>query len=458
MQDGIIPKLGSFHIEVYGSGRKGRRTSSRFTLRCDAIGLHHNEILLLSIVGPETSVKALTAGLRSSGKDQRRVEYSAQVGSLNRSALSKCPDGYRIYRAKLEYGLWHVLCLAKREGFMPVMTAEALWQHLQGDQFTTPLLREWTSWLTQKMKDRGAIVELTQNGCQAGLVVADDAKLDELVSAGIKEGHLAIGGQTAQSPAQQEPAIAKDIPDLDQYMLAYGAMLGKQAEQSLNPFHVPGRDPLRRLELLREPFDAQAHVSEAICKALHRQKALLLVGEMGTGKTIMAMAAVQAHAGTRPYRALVFCPGQLVNKWEREIRETIPGAEVIHIQSWRSLLYLARTRKPSQVQWYIIARDRAKLGAMWQPACRQLKHLDDGFLRCPSCGLRLVNEDREPLVLGKPAQDGRAGTGLWKRRARCEWVLSNHRGTGSSEQDDGDRLIEGCGSPLWQMNGKLRRY
>jgi hypothetical protein len=64
----------------------------------------------------------------------------------------------------------------------------------------------------------------------------------------------------------------------------------------------------------------------------------------------------------------VFCPGQLVNKWEREIRETIPDAEVIHLRNWRNLLRLDRKKKPGHVQWYIIARDRAKLGALWQPA------------------------------------------------------------------------------------------
>ena len=56
-----------------------------------------------------------------------------------KSPLIKCPDGYRIYRSKLEYGLWHVLCLAKREGFMPVVSDETVWQLLQSGRFTTPL-------------------------------------------------------------------------------------------------------------------------------------------------------------------------------------------------------------------------------------------------------------------------------------------------------------------------------
>ena len=457
LQEPTLPAAGHFVFEVYRSGRGGRQHASRFKVRCDAVGLHENEILLLSVVGSETSVKALTAGLRSSAKDQNRIDYSAHVGVVNASRLTQCPDGYRIYRTKLDYGLWHVLCLAKREGFLPVLRDETVWRLLQTDQFTTPLLREWIPWLSEEMKKRGSLVELTQSGCQAGLLLADNDVLDALVSEGLQQGHLTINGQTEASWSREE-SHPEEIHSLDEYMLEYGPLLGKQAERSLDPLHVPGRDPLPTLTLLRDPFEAQRHVIEAARKALTRQKSILLVGEMGTGKTIMGMATIHAHAGGRPYRALVFCPGQLVNKWEREIRETIPNAEVIQIESWKNLLHLDRTNKPAGVEWYIIARDRAKLGAKWQPAFQDYGKRCDGFLRCPQCGRRLVNDKREPLSVGKPGKNGQPGTGLWKRRAQCEWVLSSHGNDGDPELDQAGRLIQGCGSPLWQMSGELRRY
>ena len=452
-----LANIGNFGFEVFGGGRKARYQSSHFKLRCDAIGLHEKEILLLSVVGSETSVKALTAGLRASGKDQKRIEYSARVGNLSDRGLAKCPDGYRIYRSKLDYGLWHVLCLAKRDGFMPVMTEESVWQLLQGERFTTPLLREWIPWLYRRMKDREIIVELSQNGCQAGLLLADSEALDTLIGEGLRQEKLTIGGQKARSPRRTIPALDAAIQSLDEYMLAHGQLLGKQAERSLEPLHVPGRDILPELDLLRNPFAAQAHTIEATRKALCRQKSLLLVGEMGTGKSLMSMAAIHAHANATPYRALVFCPGQLVNKWEREIRETIPAAEVFQIESWKSLLHLDRNVKPMQPEWYVIARDRAKLGAKWQPAYVQRK-ADNGFLRCPNCGLRLVNEDREPLSVGRPGKNGQSGSGLWKHRSHCAWILTNHRGAKDGDQEHSDVLIKGCGSPLWQMTGEIWRY
>jgi hypothetical protein len=188
-------------------------------------------------------------------------------------------------------------------------------------------------------------------------------------------------------------------------------MLGKQAERSLEPLHVPGRDPLPGLDLLRDPFEAQSHVIEAARKALRRQKALLLVGEMGTGKTLMGLAAVHAHAAGRHYRALVFCPGHLVPKWAREIRETIPGAAVTEIASWKDLLPLDRTRKPTGAEWYLIARDRAKLGAKWQPASVHRTKLDAGFLRCPQCGRSMTRVIPCPLANRAPTASRAPGSG-----------------------------------------------
>src|SRR5881275_2523479 len=93
-------EVGHFDFEVFGSGRGGRQRSSRFQVRCDAIALYDDEILLLSIAGPETSVKALTAGLRSSDRDQQRIAYTARVGRVDAVHLRRCPDGYRIHRSR----------------------------------------------------------------------------------------------------------------------------------------------------------------------------------------------------------------------------------------------------------------------------------------------------------------------------------------------------------------------
>lgn len=73
--------------------------------------------------------------------------------------------------------------------------------------------------------------------------------------------------------------------------------------------------------LKRKPFAAQAEVVQAITALLldRNEQAGIINAEMGTGKTMMAIAvaAVMHAAGYR--RTLVVSPPHLVYKWRREI-------------------------------------------------------------------------------------------------------------------------------------------
>ena len=219
---------------------------------------------------------------------------------------------------------------------------------------------------------------------------------------------------------------------LDDYLTRFGPLLGQQAQRSMAPLHVPGRDSAELPRFNRSPFEPQAHVITASVKALRRQKALLMVGEMGTGKTLMGMAAVHAHAAGKPYQALVFCPGQLCKKWEREIKNTIPGAQVRQIRSFRDLLEFPRTVK--QPTWSIISRDRAKLGAKWRPAFI-MKH---GQALCPDCGQPAMDKKR---TLISPKQ-------LARKKHTCLATVTDPV-TGQERE---------CGAALWQYTREINRW
>jgi tape measure domain-containing protein len=452
-----IPDVGFFTMEVPGEGRRGRFNSTRFTVRCDAIGLHgeRREILLLSLAGPESAVKAVAASLQS---NNNRAEYSVRCtigdSDLTRCNLGKGTAGYKVHRNKLSCGnWWQILLLSTAAGFMPVLTEVTLWRELQSERFTTPLLREWMSWILQELKRRKLLFDLQGFGCQAGYLVAETGQLDELVSEGIKSGALKVNGKTAED---FERLPQEEIQSLDEYMLAYGQQLGRQAERSLEPLHVPGRDPLPELGLLREPYEAQAHVVQAVAKTLKRQKSAWVIADMGSGKCLIGMAAVHAKANGRPYRGLVMCPGHLVRKWERELRETIPRVQVVQIRSWKDLLNLRKDNKPTGPEWYVIGRDRAKLGSKWKPNFN--KRASDGYLQCPDCGRRIVDDQKVALDQGD----------LVKERSRCkftlarpgEWVLGAWLGIKDQEwlQCVGGELLPGCGAPLWQMIKQPWRY
>ena len=128
-----------------------------------------------------------------------------------------------------------------------------------------------------------------------------------------------------------------EIGSIDEYLQSFGRALGRKAIHALNPLHVPGRDPLPAFEdLLREPFPCQQHVVAAAVKMMDERGSGFLVGECGTGKTLLGMAAVHKHAQRSrrqggsggKYRAIVLCPDHLIAKWAREIQDTLPGATV----------------------------------------------------------------------------------------------------------------------------------
>src|SRR5262249_24305664 len=141
------------------------------------------------------------------------------------------------------------------------------------------------------------------------------------------------------------------------------------------------------------------------------------------------------------YRGLIFCPGQLVKKWERELRETIPGVRVTEIESWKDLLTLDRREQPTGPEWWVIARVRAKLGPRWKPAFRRRK--TDGYLHCPTCAGRLLDEKSVALQLDAVAE----------KRLSCTCTLP----TGKRDEQ-GLPIERVCCSPLWQMTGEVWRY
>jgi hypothetical protein len=226
-----------------------------------------------------------------------------------------------------------------------------------------------------------------------------------------------------------------DVQTLDDYMQRYGNLLGRQIRERLKPLHTPGTDPLLEAESLRKPFEAQAHVITAGVKHLRRNKALILCGEMGTGKTLIGQLVAHAHAGGAPYRGLVFCPPHLVKKWARELTETIPLCVVHVVDNWADLCRLRSRQAPQGSEWWVISQNTAKLGPSWEPAYATRRvcngHRNREHIYCPTCTVPLEQEKAdtdvpEPLT---PAD-------LKRSKKSCE----------------------NCGSPLWQWAGKVRRW
>ena len=231
-----------------------------------------------------------------------------------------------------------------------------------------------------------------------------------------------------------------DCNNLDDYLTAYGQRLAEQVNRAFDPLHVPGRDPAIKMDLARPLFEAQSHTVTAIVKGWHRQKSIVLAAGLGTGKTSIGIAAAHAHAEGRPYRCLVFCPDHLQRKWAREIRAVLPPrvAGLYNIGDWKVLTKLRRGTKPKTPQWWIIGRNKAKLGPFWRPAVRLRK--GESLYRCPVCG--------NIVYIGQIAAD-------WKQLASTKRTC-----VAEVERRVGEAILtDTCGAPLWQYDrNRVRRW
>ncbi len=185
---------------------------------------------------------------------------------------------------------------------------------------------------------------------------------------------------------------------LSDFLKEWDSILKREVIRNMKPIYNPHRedewDAVAREklgELLRPPFASQ--ISRGIlpvARHLYKEdkKAVFLVGEMGTGKTFMGIAA--AHLlPQKNKRILIQCPGHLVKKWIREVRQTIPGAVCIDMngKSMEKLIQLKTSRnfKPQGVEVWVIGKERAKLHYQRTPQLAKRQH----SACCPDCGARI---------------------------------------------------------------------
>lgn len=346
----------------------------------------------------------------------------------------KSGAGYDVALKKLALNSWHLLAVARNPGLLPCVSDEALWRELMSERYTTPLLREWVPALRAEFEKAGCLEKARGFGCQAGVLNLWQEDLDRGVKRGLERAALKIPSARADASLNK----VQCVQGLEGYLEEYGPILAEQVHASMRPLHRPGADPLALPDLHRTPFEAQAHVIQAMSKVLDRQKSVWCVAEMGSGKTLLSLGAIHTNARGRPYKALVFCPGQLVDKWQREIKQTIPRAKVIHIERCGDVLGL-KAQQADRPLWIVIARDRAKLGAQTRAAYLQLPR-DKGILRCPRCGGLLLDDKKLPIS----AQQ------LERRRMVCPLERKVVRG--------GEEKLAPCREPLWTQTPKIRRF
>ena len=133
---------------------------------------------------------------------------------------------------------------------------------------------------------------------------------------------------------------------IENYLRAFAPELGEQILQTFPALHNPG-DPVspRMKTLLRRPYPAQELAAMGVVKHWQAARAAAVIGECGTGKTLVALAAIHCHSAGKPYTALAMVPGHLLAKTAREAFRTLPGVRVFFIDALPDIPPLPQVRQ-----------------------------------------------------------------------------------------------------------------
>lgn len=247
------------------------------------------------------------------------------------------------------------------------------------------------------------------------------------------------------TPAQGDLLEAAATPltlSLQDFVTEFGDEL-LDALNHANPPVYAGQPRAHRQRVLaglkRRLFPAQADVVHAVTELLieRNERAAVVNGEMGCGKTTVgiATAAVLHAEGYR--RTLVLSPPHLVYKWRREILETVADAKVWVLNGPDTLVKLMKLREalhvPAQGQeFFVLGRVRMRMGFHWKPAFVRRRTVHDSIGACPQCGEVITDLDGEPInPIELDAEDIR------RKCAHCAsplWTLMRPRTLSANDQ------------------------
>ena len=250
--------------------------------------------------------------------------------------------------------------------------------------------------------------------------------------------------------------VSPNVIPLSQFVTDFGDDLLAAVSQQNPPVYDGTPNTARELVmdgLKRDPFEAQRDVVQAITRLLvdEAEQAAVINAEMGTGKTMMAIATAAVMYKEGYQRSLVISPPHLVYKWRREILETVPKARVWVLNGPDTLCKLLQLRdalgcKDSDgPEFFILGRVRMRMGSHWQPAFAVRKaHVrtyteagnessmtfvqTEEYASCPRCG-----------TIVKDAEGNKLTAMLFKHGAdRQQWC-------------------DECNEPLWTLVRPGRR-
>jgi hypothetical protein len=282
-----------------------------------------------------------------------------------------------------------------------------------------------------------------------------------------------------QADVVMEPKSLNDLESIGDYLSLFGGDLIRRLNEEYVPVHHPGKDEtLPILNQLKRPlFNAQAHVVTALLKGFKKHRRLFLIGEMGTGKTSISISAFFSILSELLHgngRVIYMVPNHLIKKTKREVGILLDKNlfEVTFLTDYVDVIKLRDSgkmeNKPKKIEVYIIARDTAKLGYVYEPVAQWVNRtyvkrlLKDGVdksysrtafqgWKCPCCGNQLMKEE-EGSIVPMEYEDFFNKHGKHARRKNNMFCSSMVRLYKNSDPEKDE--YRKCDSPLWQAKNR----
>ena len=270
---------------------------------------------------------------------------------------------------------------------------------------SVPVLPDWIDYIYERVQDDIVqsyhyIMQGTRevNVCR---LHGDQAYIKNIIADGLSNGSININGSNESS------VLLEEISGLDNYLSLFGSLLANKIQEKFKPKFVPGTDHYSPYLLTLddyihhkgvELYAAQMAVIQANANNFNINKHGFIVGEMGSGKTIMTGSTFYVHNASKNkgFNALIMSPSHLVEKWKQEMEKYVPNSKGYIVHNLDELLVLEnKLRNPNRFEnmFVIMSKEIAKLGfderpaAIWSPSKR--------CYVCPECGKPLYKIENQ---------------------------------------------------------------
>jgi len=437
------------------------------TVYTDLVVMLNRNIAALSIIGTEILVKAIRAEFMDGSARRQGKQYWLGSKEGKCIQLIKPPVAYQqLPQVKTEQGLQVFLL---QENLLWGITKDDLrvraYQHLHELNIPcpTPMDEEFNECM-DRVIHAGEKIQYFKK-CEvisphlklqaAKFYVVDNLRTDLFQ----KETEKVIASYLDEDITPEE--LLGGIEGIADYIERYATSIGDKVAKRVKYLHMPGDYQNEFFENLgRKLFPQQKDISVAASKSMDNKGYVIISGQMGVGKTTIGIAACHYNAtiaGGNAYRAIITCPGHLVEKWAREVQTVLPQARTFlfgdkdkpweeFYNQWRQADRLDRP------EYWIVSNEALRGGYISRPGIRtKKKRAWDAELNayrmidvavCPKCGQVLkypVKIDGDTYMVDMTPEDFSVHS---EKNHRCRNLVI----------DPITQETKMCGEILWQAD------